>query len=38
MIRRDGLIASLLVVLISTGCAATRGEYGLMNPDYRFIN
>lgn len=32
MIGRDGLIGFLLVVMISTGCAATRGEYGLIKP------
>ena len=33
MIRRDGLISLLLVMVISAGCAATRGEYGLMKSD-----
>ena len=33
MARRDGLIGLLLVLVISAGCAETRGEYGLMKSD-----
>jgi hypothetical protein len=29
----DGLVSLLLVMAVSAGCAATRGEYGLMKPD-----
>lgn len=33
MARKDRLIGILLVLVIATGCATTRGEYGLLKPN-----